>query len=230
MKLHELIMVLAALLLIVTMLLLAPKAQALGTGFFISNNGYLLTNRHVVDLGHKDPAIGTNYRYVRHNNHTYLARIIKTGKDLGIDLVLLKIEAPTPCLPVGYLDNKDPAGMTVSVVFQDRRGKEGYYGAEGLDIVVEAAKVIGKTFIPLNGGYTSTILFEPNLIRPGNSGSPIISNKHQIVFVVNSGAQSLFGGIDNDELIRFMQSVPTADPIVCYRPTANVKSIINNVY
>ncbi len=66
-----------------------------GSGFIISEEGYLLTNNHVVE-GADDITIGMQ------DGREYKASVV--GKDPSIDLALLKVDskgAPLPTLPLG---------------------------------------------------------------------------------------------------------------------------------
>ncbi|MCE7026983.1 Do family serine endopeptidase [Jiella avicenniae] len=64
---------------------LPRHAVAQGSGFFISEDGYLVTNNHVVDGG-------SNYTVVMDDTTEYKAKLI--GTDKRTDLALLKVDAP----------------------------------------------------------------------------------------------------------------------------------------
>ena len=84
------------------------KQTSLGSGFIIDKDGYILTNRHVVDGA---DAI----RVSLPNRHTYDAKLI--GKDARTDVALVKIEPRetlTP-LPLGDSD-KAEAGEWVMAI------------------------------------------------------------------------------------------------------------------
>ena len=62
------------------------KGMAMGSGFFISSDGYVVTNNHVL-------ANGTNPEVMTDNGTTYPAKVI--GTDPETDLALVKINAGT---------------------------------------------------------------------------------------------------------------------------------------
>jgi serine protease Do len=64
-----------------------PKSGfALGLGFFISSDGYVVTNNHVV-------ANGVSFEVTIDSGKTYQAKVI--GTDPQTDLALIKVSAPT---------------------------------------------------------------------------------------------------------------------------------------
>ena len=73
-----------------------PKKQASGSGVIISNDGYVVTNNHVVE--------GADEINVKLNdNREFKARII--GTDKTTDLALIKIEGKNfPAIPIGNSD------------------------------------------------------------------------------------------------------------------------------
>lgn len=73
-----------------------PKSQAFGSGVIISDNGYVVTNNHVVNDGDEIEITMSNRR-------TYKAVVI--GTDPSTDLALLKVEAKN--LPFIVFSNSD---------------------------------------------------------------------------------------------------------------------------
>src|SRR5689334_1478605 len=70
----------------------AVPHQQSGTGFIVDKNGYLVTNRHVVDGGSKILV------KLQEDSTEYRARVI--GTDVETDLAVLKIDAHRPLQPV----------------------------------------------------------------------------------------------------------------------------------
>lgn len=70
-----------------------PKRQGSGSGVIISEDGYIVTNNHVVDGADEITVILTD-------NHEYSARII--GNDANTDLALIKVDAKQlPAISIG---------------------------------------------------------------------------------------------------------------------------------
>src|SRR5690606_2229610 len=64
-----------------------PEASALGSGFIIDPEGYIVTNHHVI--------AGADQISVRLHDDTVLPATL-IGSDEKSDLALLKVESPTP--------------------------------------------------------------------------------------------------------------------------------------
>ena len=73
------------------------KGRGLGSGFIFSEDGYIITNNHVVERA-------TDIKVILENNDVYHAEVI--GTDPKTDLALLKIEPKTK-LPAVKFGNSD---------------------------------------------------------------------------------------------------------------------------
>src|SRR5690606_8525460 len=71
-----------------------------GSGVIISDDGYIVTNNHVIEDA-------TNIEVVMNNNQRYYAKLV--GSDASTDLALLKIKANNlPFVPYGDSDKVQP--------------------------------------------------------------------------------------------------------------------------
>lgn len=139
------------------------RGYATGTGFFVSADGYLLTNHHVVE--------GSSNVSVMVGGSERPARLV--GDDADHDFALLKIEGSYQPLPIGN---------SSAVVRADEVFTLGY---PVVDIQGNAQKA---TFGRVNA--LSGIADDPKFIQidvpvqPGNSGGPLISRDGSVVGVV----------------------------------------------
>lgn len=143
-----------------------------GSGFIINEEGYIITNAHVLAGGHYTKA------------QTYdqeLKNAVLIGYDLEADVALLKIQGDYDSLKFADSDNAkvgekviamgNPYGLSFSVT-------EGIISAlnrEG----PSGSKVYIQIDVPLN---------------PGNSGGPLVNNEGKVVGINNfkiGGAESL---------------------------------------
>jgi len=151
-----------------------PEATALGSGFIIDDEGYIVTNHHVVD--------GASEITVRLHDDTKLAaRII--GTDERTDLALLKVEGDGRLPNAGWGDSDrarigdwvmaigNPFGLGGSVT-------AGIVSARGRDI--------------RSGPYDDFIQTDAAINR-GNSGGPLFNMDGQVIGV-NSAIYSPSGG------------------------------------
>lgn len=130
----------------------------LGSGFFVSSDGYILTNRHVVDNMSKISV--TTYDHVN-----YTADLVTTADKL--DLALLKISGQHhTLLPMGDA-TRLTVGDTVYIVGNPR----GLSFSMSKGIVSSAGRSInGLVYIQSDAS-----------INPGNSGGPMINSNSEIV-------------------------------------------------
>ena len=150
-------------------------AVAQGSGFFISEDGYLVTNNHVVDGG-------SNYTVVMDDGTEHKAKLI--GTDKRTDLALLKVDAPnTKFTYVGWGDDsKVRVGDWVVAV----GNPFGLGGTVTAGIVSAHGRDIGA------GPYDDFLQIDAAVNR-GNSGGPDFNLNGQVVGI-NTAIFSPSGG------------------------------------
>jgi serine protease Do len=151
------------------------RGMAMGTGFIISGDGYVLTNHHVVD--------GADTVTVRlSDRREFTAKVI--GSDEQSDVALLKIAADDlPTLRLGDSNQLRPGQWVVAI------------GSPfGLDHSVTAGIVsaVGRSNPYANQRYVPFIQTDVAINR-GNSGGPLL-NTHGEVVGINSQIFSNSGG------------------------------------
>lgn len=152
----------------------APSGRSVGSGFIISNDGYILTNHHVVD--------GADSITVRlSDRREFTAKLV--GSDETYDVALLKVDGKgLPTLRQGHSSAIKPGQWVVAI------------GSPlGLDQSVTAGIVsaVGRT-----GGagqqYVPFIQTDVAINR-GNSGGPLLNTSGEVVGI-NSQILSNSGG------------------------------------
>jgi len=156
----------------------APErnAYSLGSGFIISEDGYLLTNNHVI----KD-ADEITVRLI--DRREFTAEVV--GKDSRSDLALLKIEATD--LPVTHFAEPDDLKVGEWVV--------AIGSPFGLDYSASAGIVsaIGRS-LPTEKGENYVPFIQSDVaINPGNSGGPLFNLDGEVVGI-NSQIYTRSGG------------------------------------
>jgi len=135
---------------------------AQGTGFIITNDGYIVTNAHVLNEAHYANA----YTY---DNKKYSADLI--GYDLNMDIALLKIQGSFSTLSLGDSDEVrigekviaigNPLGLSFTAT-------EGIISAR--DRTFDNKPYYFQTDVSLN---------------PGNSGGPLINTAGEVIGINN---------------------------------------------
>jgi serine protease Do len=154
-----------------------PRArQSLGSGFFISSDGYVVTNNHVVE--------GADNVIVRMSDRReFTAEII--GTDPRSDLALLKVDAEN--LPVLNLGKPDELKVGEWVLAMG--------SPFGLDYSVSAGIVSAKgRSLPTENNENYVPFIQTDVaINPGNSGGPLFNLEGEVVGV-NSQIYTRSGG------------------------------------
>ena len=141
-----------------------------GSGFIVSKDGLILTNRHVVEDERAD------YTVVLNDGREFKAEII--ARDRTQDLAVLRIRAEEP-LPVVKLGNSNDLllGQTVIAIgnvlgeFQNSVSKGVVSG-------------LGRTVTAHGGGLVmrmENIIQTDAAINPGNSGGPLLNLRSEVV-------------------------------------------------
>lgn len=166
------------------------KQKGLGSGMIINENGYILTNQHVIHQVDKG-----GISITLSDGRILNAEIVET--DLGSDLALLKIKADNlPVVTLGDSDNLkvgqwaiaigNPFGYALSELNQkyEPTVTVGVISARGRAMQIGGAGTEGRT-------YTDLIQTDAS-INPGNSGGPLV-NIYGEVIGINSAILSPFG-------------------------------------
>ncbi|MDP2142780.1 MAG: DegQ family serine endoprotease [Gallionella sp.] len=149
------------------------ESQSLGSGFLISEDGYLLTNAHVVDRADKITVRLTDKR-------EFKARVI--GSDKRTDVALLKIEATgLPKVRLGEPDKLKVGEWVIAI------------GSPfGFDSSVTAGIVSAKGRSLPQDNFVPFIQTDV-AINPGNSGGPLFNMNGEVVGI-NSQIYTRSGG------------------------------------
>jgi len=143
----------------------APMQEGVGSGVIISNDGYIVTNNHVVD-GSSEIEVTLN------DKRTFKAKLI--GTDPNTDIALIKIEAEK--LPVILFGNSDslkvgewvlavgnPFNLTSTVT-------AGIVSAKARNINIINSQMKIESFIQTDAA-----------VNPGNSGGALVNTRGELV-------------------------------------------------
>jgi serine protease Do len=151
------------------------REQSLGTGFIISDEGYILTNNHVVN--------GADEVMVKLADGREIKGEIK-GSDEKLDLALVKISEKEK-LPVAELGDSDALEVGEWVM--------AIGNPFGLAQTVTAGIVSAKGRVIGSGPYDDYIQTDAS-INPGNSGGPLFSAEGKVIGIntaIISGGQGI---------------------------------------
>jgi S1-C subfamily serine protease len=141
------------------------EGQAAGTGFFLSSDGYLVTNAHVVS-GAQTAKLQLN------DGRTFDANVV--GRDTSADVAVLKVNADN--LPVVCSDdsNKVQVGDDVVAIGNALALKGGLSVTRG---IISGPPRPGSEI----GSAIENVLQTDAAINPGNSGGPLVDSNGCVI-------------------------------------------------
>jgi S1-C subfamily serine protease len=151
------------------------EAHGSGSGVIIRNDGYILTNAHVV----KD---ADEIKITLNNKRTYTGRVV--GKDAYSDTALLKIDA---------------LGLPVARMADSRQTRPGDWAIAigsplGLNqtVTMGIVSAVGRSLADLNNNVE--LIQTDAAINPGNSGGPLLNIRGEVVGInmaIRTDAQNI---------------------------------------
>lgn len=189
-----------------------PKTQrqeiSAGTGFFVSADGLIVTNKHVVNISKADFTVLTN------DGGKYPAKVM--AKDSFNDLALLKIDPPAgKGFPVLSLGNSDDLQIGQSVIAIGNALGE-------FSNTVSRGVVSGllRSIVAQSGASSERLekLIQTDAaINPGNSGGPLLNLRGEVIGVntaIAQGAQSVGFAIPVNQIKKAIEDVKLQGRIV----------------
>ncbi|MDR2696744.1 MAG: Do family serine endopeptidase [Deltaproteobacteria bacterium] len=142
------------------------KQRSLGSGFIISEDGYIVTNYHVVADA---DVIRINFQGSSTKNESVVAKLI--GSDEETDLALLKVDAKEklPFLKFGDSDALQVGAWVLAIG-----------NPFGLDHTVTAG-ILSAKGRNIHSGPFDNFLQTDASINPGNSGGPLINMSGEVI-------------------------------------------------
>lgn len=180
-----------------------------GSGFLISSDGLILTNKHVAEVGAENVS---EYKITLHSGKQYYAQLI--GKDPVDDLAILKIfDSKLPYLELGD-SNKLTTGTTVIAIGNalgryDNSATKGIVSGLGRNLV--AASNDG------NSENLQNVIQTDAQINFGNSGGPLINLNGEVIGInvaKDEGGESIGFAIPINEAKPVINSARSSGRII----------------
>ncbi|HJM14452.1 MAG TPA: trypsin-like peptidase domain-containing protein [Candidatus Nitrosopelagicus sp.] len=149
----------------------------MGSGFVYKDDGYIITNHHVVDDAERVTVTFLD-------GESYIAKII--GTDADLDIAVLKVEIGSTYLqpiPIG-----DSSHLKVGEPIAAIGNPFGLSGSMTSGIISQIGRLL-----PQDSGYSIPDVIQTDAaINPGNSGGPLLNMKGEVVGM-NTAIQSATG-------------------------------------
>lgn len=154
-------------------------AKGAGSGVIISEDGYILTNNHVIDGA-------TSINVTTRSGESYDATLV--GTDSEVDIALLKINATG--LKSAVFGDSDTLGVgDKAVIIGNPLGTLGGSVTEGIISALDRSIVID--------GKTMNLMQTDAAINPGNSGGGMFNGQGELAGIVVAKSSSSSESIDN---------------------------------
>jgi len=171
-----------------------------GTGFFFEENGYILTNQHVI--------AGAAELKVTVQGYDEPLTAVVVGEREDLDLAVLKVESPDgqpfTALPLGDSDETKIGDWVIAI------GNP--YGLDQtMTMGILSAKERPITVSDESGEHELKNLLQTDAsINPGNSGGPLLNEKGEVIGIntaVNSEAQGIGFAIPTSTILEVLNGL-----------------------
>jgi S1-C subfamily serine protease len=164
------------------------SSQALGTGFVVDKQGYILTNAHVVDeSGQRASSVTVVFN--KGGNKTQRVPGQLVGVDVGSDVAVIKVDP-------GKVDlNPLPLGDSEKVAVGEPVVAIGNPLGYDFSITSGIVSATGRSLQAPNGQTIPNGIQTDAAINQGNSGGPLIDNSGKVIGI-NEQIASSGGGND----------------------------------
>ncbi len=193
-----------------------------GSGFIISEDGYIITNSHVIqDDNHGKFKITVNVENEDGSSSEYEVEVV--GYDVRTDLAVVKIKDSVSGLVVAELGDSTALVLGDEVVAIGNPGGSQFAGSVTNGIVSGVDRVVGAS--SSNESDSDMKCIQTNAaINPGNSGGPLLNMYGQVIGInsakiVASGYEGLGFAIPMDKAKPIVESLIENGSVV--RPTLN---------
>jgi len=187
-----------------------------GSGFVVSSDGYIVTNKHVVE--DED----ANYTVLMNDDQKYDATVL--ARDSVTDLAILKIEAKD----LSFVEMGDSSGLKVGqtvIAIGNALAEFRNTVSTGVISGLSRSIVAGGT---RNGSEQLSGLIQTDAsINPGNSGGPLLDLRGQVIGIntaMAGGAENIGFALPINEVKTTIESVEENGRII--RPWLGVRYVL----
>ncbi|HTE48880.1 MAG TPA: trypsin-like peptidase domain-containing protein [Candidatus Paceibacterota bacterium] len=186
-----------------------------GSGFFVSSDGLIVTNKHVVDQKDVEYTVFTN------DGKKHIAKVV--ARDPILDIALIKIEGSNyPSLTLGNSDSLEVGQDVIAIgnALGEFRNTVSVGVVSGLARSLTAGDFSGNTEL------LDHVIQTDAAINPGNSGGPLLDLSGRVVGVnvaVAQGSQNVGFALPINSVKGAIESVKSTGKIV--RPYLGVRYV-----
>jgi len=153
-----------------------PEQRASGSGVLISDDGYIVTNNHVIS--DQNGGVAGEIMVTLHNKKTYKARLI--GKDPSSDIAVLKIDGTGfPYMVYGNSDEVKLGQWVLAIGYPltlETTVTAGIVSAKGRSIGINERQTRGTNVSPVE-----SFIQTDAAVNQGNSGGALVTTDGKLV-------------------------------------------------
>jgi serine protease Do len=188
-----------------------------GSGFFVSSDGLILTNKHVVEQKDAEYTVFTN------DGKKHTAKVV--ARDPVLDIALIKVEGKFPYLSLGDSDSLEVGQSVIAIgnALAEFRNTVSVGVISGLARSITAGDNSGNTEI------LDHVIQTDAAINPGNSGGPLLNLSGKVIGVnvaIAQGSQSIGFALPINSIKSAIESVKSTGKII--RPYLGIRYVAIN--
>jgi serine protease Do len=192
-----------------------------GSGFFVSADGLIVTNKHVVDQKDVEYTVFTN------DGKKHIAKVV--ARDSVLDIALIKIDPPVGGnFPYLSLGNSDTLEVGQSVIAIGNALGE-YRNTVSVGVVSGLARSITAGDNSGNSEILDRVIQTDAAINPGNSGGPLLDLSGKVIGVnvaIAQGSQNIGFALPINSVKSAIESVKSTGKII--RPYLGLRYVVIN--
>ncbi|MDK2948949.1 MAG: serine protease Do [Patescibacteria group bacterium] len=177
-----------------------------GTGFIVSGDGLILTNKHVVS------DVDAEYVVVMNDNKEYNAKVL--ARDPVQDLAIMKIEGGNDFKPLQFGSVEDVQIGQTAIAIGNALGR--FQNTVSVGVISGLGRTIVATGSDFSTERLEDIIQTDAAINKGNSGGPLINLKGEVIGIntaVSMEGQNIGFAISIDKAKRSLEQVKTLGKI-----------------
>lgn len=182
------------------------KQVSAGTGFFVSADGYILTNRHVVE------DTDASYTVVMNSGKKLSAKVL--ARDPLKDIAVLKVDGSGfPALTLGDSDTIRLGHTAIAI--GNALGE--FQNTVSMGIISGLRRTLTASGSQSGPEELSGVIQTDAAINPGNSGGPLLNLRGEVIGLntaIAEGAQSIGFAIPVNQIKKTLKDVQTSGRVI----------------
>ncbi|GEM_PF-202873 len=177
------------------------QVQMMGSGFVVSQNGYIVTNEHV--------AGNASQITIAFPDGTTLPATL-VGSDKSTDLALLKVEAEKALPHLEFELSSDPIVGEWSIALGNPFG---LFEATDPTVTVGVVSATGRDLQPQDSRFYVGMIQTDAAINRGNSGGPLLNARGHVIgvntaiFTESGGSVGIGFAVPSDKAVRVLEDL-----------------------